>query len=108
VTGPASQEQLALFAADEYDASELPPPVCLDCAVDTIEVGEYYMLHDPVWLEANPDDDGLLCIGCVETRLGRRLQSGDFNDAPINAIVGAIGSARVRSRILGLKDGLAA
>jgi len=27
---------------------------------------------------------GLLCIGCLERRLGRRLTPADFTDAPAN------------------------
>jgi hypothetical protein len=51
---------------------------CLDCGVDTVEIDEYYGLRSPVWLEANPTDDGMLCIGCVERRLGRQLVPTDF------------------------------
>lgn len=60
---------------------------CLDCGVNTsciIGNGEYYMVHDHVWHEANPQDDGMLCIGCIERRLGRGLTSGDFTGAPVN------------------------
>jgi hypothetical protein len=32
--------------------------LCLDCDENTIALDEYYMLRDPVWLEANPDGDG--------------------------------------------------
>jgi hypothetical protein len=26
----------------------------------------------------------MLCIGCLEERLGRRLNANDFTDAPVN------------------------
>ena len=42
------------------------------------------MVHDALWLKANPTDSGMLCIGCLEVRLGRTLTSEDFTDAPIN------------------------
>lgn len=58
--------------------------ICLDCGVDTNELGEYYMLRDTVWEQALPAVDGMLCIGCVEKRLGRELNGHDFIDAPIN------------------------
>jgi hypothetical protein len=45
---------------------------------------EYYILRDEVWLSANPKREGMLCIGCVETRIGRRLTPEDFTDVPIN------------------------
>jgi hypothetical protein len=72
--------QLTLFPLPRalYD------PHCLDCDVDTVEIGEYYMLRDNVWLEANPDDAGMLCFRCVQARLGRRLRARDFMDLPMD------------------------
>ena len=58
--------------------------ICMDCQVDTGEINEYYMVHDEVWLFANPNDSGILCVGCLEMRLGRELASSDFPDYPIN------------------------
>ena len=57
---------------------------CLDCGVDTDAIDEYYMLHNDLWIQANPNDSGQLCIGCVEGRLGRTLTAADFTDTPIN------------------------
>jgi hypothetical protein len=57
---------------------------CLDCGVNTSEIDEYYMLHDPIWHQANPNDDGMLCIGCVESRLGRPLRATDFTPTRVN------------------------
>lgn len=68
---------------------------CRDCGVDTAEIGEYYMVRDSVWRSVVPhkmrgpycDDGGtMLCIGCLEVRLGRRLKRWDFTTAPINSI----------------------
>ena len=58
--------------------------LCLDCDEDVIEMGEMFMVRDDVWLEANPDSNGMLCVGCIEKRLGRRLETGDFTDVEIN------------------------
>jgi hypothetical protein len=75
---------------------------CVDCGFDTIEAGETYMLHDNVWEEACAGA-GLLCIGCVEQRIGRQLTPSDFVDCPLNR--GEIGgvrlpqSDRLRSRL---------
>src|SRR5262245_37718034 len=90
--------QLELFGelADERAARR--GHFCLDCDVDTIRIGDYDMLHDRVWLQANPDRAGMLCVACIETRLGRRLEPGDFTRAPIN---GLYRTPRLRSRILG-------
>jgi hypothetical protein len=76
---------------------------CHDCGIDTApcsgkgrgsrilkrDVGkwEWYMVKDDVWAAAGmpPDDEtvpvgesGYLCIGCLETRLGRPLTRADF------------------------------
>ena len=60
---------------------------CLDCGFDTY-YGEYYMLADKLWLQANPKIDGMLCIGCVEKRLGRKLKKEDFINCPLNSFSG--------------------
>jgi hypothetical protein len=56
---------------------------CIDCGADTSN--EYYSVHDRVWLKANPARNGMLCIGCLEARLGRNLTRRDFDSAPINS-----------------------
>ena len=82
---------------DEEEEEELRASFhCLDCGVDTLANGEWYMLRDDVWLEANPVDDGKLCVGCVEERLGRKLGRENFTDAPINS---SGWSPRLRARI---------
>ena len=57
---------------------------CMDCDVHTGDIDEYYMVHDTVWLYANPAMDGMLCVGCLEERLGRVLTPDDFTDYPVN------------------------
>ena len=61
---------------------------CLDCGVNTADAHEYYMVKDNIWLKAHPKDDGMLCIACLETRLGRVLTCNDFTDAPVNNVNG--------------------
>lgn len=73
-------------------------PRCLDCGVDTHAIDEYYMVVDDLWLAAQPRRRGSLCVGCLETRLGRQLVGGDFADLPVNA--DPIGrSARLEARM---------
>ena len=48
---------------------------------------EYYMVHDHVWQAAQAPERGYLCIGCLETRLGRQLQRGDSLAMPLNDTV---------------------
>lgn len=59
---------------------------CYDCDIDTLEIGEYYMVDDHVWvtLASMDENDGMLCIGCLEARIGRTLNNDDFTDAPVN------------------------
>lgn len=64
---------------------------CADCGLDS----ELYMVHDSVWPVA--PDFGFLCVPCLEDRIGRRLTSEDFNDAPCNDPVTA--GPRLRSRL---------
>jgi hypothetical protein len=67
---------------------------CVDCHVDTLEAGEFYMVRDDVWpLDAR---GGMLCVGCLEERIGRRLTPADFTDAPINRL--GRNSTRLRAR----------
>lgn len=57
---------------------------CMDCNVDTDAIGEYFMLQHHLWTRIHPDRIGHLCVGCVETRLGRTLTAADFLDVPLN------------------------
>lgn len=70
---------------------------CVDCGANTAPCTgkrgcrhagkwEHYMVHNEIWEEAGMSpDDGHLCIGCLEKRIGRRLQPNDFKpDLPCN------------------------
>ncbi len=57
--------------------------ICVDCSVCTHEINEYYMVHDHLWTRAGMTT-GMLCIGCLEKRLGRELNSADFTPYPVN------------------------
>jgi hypothetical protein len=41
------------------------------------------MVEDRVWEKAG-DDEGMLCIGCLEKRIGRKLECKDFSKCPLN------------------------
>jgi hypothetical protein len=63
--------------------------LCADGGVDTLPTGwrhraEYYTVHDEIWAAAGMPFEGFLCIGCLESRLGRTLTRADFDDAPVN------------------------
>lgn len=79
--------------------------MCWDCAQCTNCMFEYYMVDDYLWETATEDfgGSGMLCIGCLENRLGGLLTKDDFTDAPINTIWGVHGSTRLRSRLTNTK-----
>lgn len=72
--------------------------LCLDCHLHTTEAGEYYMVHDSIWLTVQPHEQGMLCVGCLESRLGRQLTESDFTTAPVNA-PSRDQSSRLRERL---------
>lgn len=74
---------------------------CRDCGVCTNCLYEYYMVTDSVWYSATTatSASGMLCIGCLEARLGKLLTGADFSPAPINSIASVVGSARLKARL---------
>jgi hypothetical protein len=80
-----------------------PPPIpwqpvvvtrCADCEVGTSTINERFMVKQEVWEQAwagrfkwwQPEMEGqmVLCVGCLEKRIGRELCAADFSDVPIN------------------------
>jgi len=72
---------------------------CQVCDQDTSK--EFFMLHDSLWkrvIDGLPDSGvmymvggviyggQLLCVGCVEDLLGRKLWPDDFTDAPCHRL----------------------
>lgn len=67
-----------------------PSSLCRDCSTDVQPRNaphQWYAVHDSVWIEEagmNPFG-GVLCIDCLEARLGRPLTGADFPaDVEIN------------------------
>jgi hypothetical protein len=86
---------------------------CEDCRADTGWDGlcEWYMVKDGVWEAAWPGSKKVitiggrrdyLCIGCLEARLGRELNSGDFAPVPLNDPTSPHIPARMRGRLLAM------
>jgi len=71
---------------------------CKDCGINTLYAGEYYMVDDAIW-QANGVGNGMLCIGCLESRIGYKLQSSDFSDVPINNGGAGVKSERLQKRL---------
>lgn len=73
---------------------------CIDCTVDTDKIDEYYSVEEDVWQQAKTGElDGMLCIGCLEQRIGRPLTPADFIDAPVNYEGGFPHSDRLKNRL---------
>lgn len=73
-------------------------PFCTTCDVNTMEVGEYYVVNHDLWKRYGVGK-GMMCIGCLEDRLGRELNPSDFADAPINSMGDKSRSERLKSRL---------
>ena len=70
----------------------------MDCGRDTGRMREHYYIHDLVWHSVVDTPLGMLCVGCLEIRLGRRLDLYDFTSAYINDRANEM-SDRLRSRL---------
>jgi hypothetical protein len=59
------------------------PLLCRDCGVDTYGAidREWYHVHNEAWESAGlaVNGSGFLCIGCLESRMGRKLVPSDFD-----------------------------
>jgi len=78
---------------------------CQDCEIDTGKIDEYYMVINSIWQEAKMRR-GMLCIGCLEERIGRRLKSTDFTDCYLNNLRLGSKSQRLLNRLKDLPNGL--
>lgn len=71
----------------------------MDCGIDTGKAKEFYFIETDVWLIAAKTKEGMLCIGCIEQRLGRKLEPSDFPDVTINSPKYMEQSQRLSSRM---------
>ena len=70
---------------DMTNPRPLPNFKCRDCDNDYDEYS--YMVHDHVWKAGGlPEYGGMLCVGCLEERIGRRLCRDDFKNASLNGL----------------------
>jgi hypothetical protein len=78
--------------------SDLIDNTCHDCGVDARN--ERYMVIDETWRQSGlGPHDGVLCVGCLETRLGRQLKYADFTWMPLNITARWTGSERLKDRL---------
>ena len=58
---------------------------CADCKVNCLKIKEYYMVTNSCWKRAGMQPlSGMLCIGCLEKRLSKKLTARNFIDCPLN------------------------
>jgi hypothetical protein len=69
---------------NEHESTDRDPKICrlfrcVDCAKDTSNSGEYYSVSKEVWAASGlAPDGGMLCLRCLEKRIGRELNGEDF------------------------------
>jgi hypothetical protein len=83
---------------------------CADCGVGTVTLGEWYVVWDEVWDQAwagrrrwwyeHIAGQEILCIRCLERRIGRRLTRDDFvPELPVNQLDFGPKSKRLLARL---------
>jgi hypothetical protein len=73
----------AMGATPDVDPPEAGPRRrgfdCHDCGVNTSEIYEDFNVQHDLWaLGGLSSNGGKLCVGCLERRIGRRLEPDDF------------------------------
>jgi hypothetical protein len=80
---------------------------CADCGISTFP--EYYMVRTALW-RLHGVGRKMLCVGCLESRMGRQLAPEDFKDCVLTREI-RLGlpaircSKRLRSRVTGVVAG---
>jgi len=58
------------------------------------------MVHDHVWIQTGlAPSGGMLCVSCLEKRIGRTLVPSDFSNYPINNLLEFPKSDNILSRM---------
>lgn len=63
-------------------------------------MNEHYFVQTETWISAVGSIVGMLCVGCLETRIGRKLVCSDFPDVTINNPKFGNKSTRLLDRLL--------
>jgi hypothetical protein len=82
-------------------AAELAKFNCLDCGINVITIGDWYMAEHHIWDEQGLGWKDNLCLACLEARLGRPLRPGLGVDvSPASTCF--VGQPRLSKRLLEL------
>jgi hypothetical protein len=58
--------------------------ICMDCGKDTaLDDKDYYMVKFEIW-DKFVGHSGMLCMDCMEKRIGHKLTKDDILDCPLN------------------------
>lgn len=60
----------------EFSKEDIARFKCLDCGVNVIEIGDWYMCPPETWGGLGLGWEYNLCIACLEARFGRKLRGG--------------------------------
>jgi hypothetical protein len=56
---------------------------CVDCGKNTFQTDDYYMVTHELWQKYGVGE-GMLCVGCIEKRIGHKLTREDLLNCPLN------------------------
>ena len=57
---------------------------CMDCKKDCLKnEKDYYMIQHDLWLKLVGSHNGMLCMDCLETRLGHKLRKEEILPCPL-------------------------
>ena len=63
----------------EHQSHDYEQYHCVDCEKDTNASGEHYYVVNDVWATSGlAPGGGMLCLACLERRIGRLLSKKDF------------------------------
>lgn len=70
--------------ADRRTQAEKKNWSCLDCGKDCIKDDkDYYMIQHELWMNLVGSHEGMLCMNCLETRLGHKLRKEEILSCPL-------------------------
>jgi len=57
---------------------------CLDCGKDCMtDDKDYYMIQNDLWMKLVGSHNGMLCMDCLEARLGHKLRKEEILPCPL-------------------------
>jgi hypothetical protein len=58
--------------------------LCMECHKNTKNKIDYYMLNTFLWRSIAKDIKGMLCVSCVENKIGHTITKSDLLNCPLN------------------------